>query len=65
MSKHDQALPGGSLNVIGPTGPQEAALSIALLEEVWPYWRKCVTLEAAFRSPSAQVPPNVGEPTAA
>ena len=36
------------MNVIGPTGPQEAALSIALLEEVWPYWRKCVTMGESF-----------------
>ena len=42
-------------------GPQGMAVleDVALLEYVWPYWRKCITVEAGFEVSYAQATPSV------
>ena len=42
-------------------GPQGMAVleDVALLEYVWPYWRKCSTVEAGFEVSYAQATPSV------
>ena len=44
-------------------GPQGMALleGVALLEYVWPYWRKCITVEAGFEVSYAQATPSVAQ----